>query len=328
MLNGGRIMSFVINVYENETLKYWKKKLKHKWYKIPFLIYKNLEIETFKKNTGTIKPAPEDRNVIIELSDKINSITEDSKVVVVIPAYIKDSYGKKQIERTIDLLKQQTVKAKKIIIIDDCSPYSYQISGVEKIQLSKNQGPANARNIGIQKALDLGADIISFTDSDVLPNIDWIETIIKGFINNRSFQVISGKTLSFNKSWFGLYHDINGTLNGRVFNNSNLLLYGPTCNLSIISEALVEIKFSTDFQLAAGEDIHFCFELLNNGYNIIHDPSVIVYHDYGFKAFNYTRNKGIFIKMFQKYAQGEKVLLDKIDTYYSYLNKTKEISNR
>ena len=29
-------MSFIVNVQDNDTLKYWKDKLKGKWYRYPF----------------------------------------------------------------------------------------------------------------------------------------------------------------------------------------------------------------------------------------------------------------------------------------------------
>jgi glycosyltransferase involved in cell wall biosynthesis len=328
MFIGGNQMSFVINVYENETLKYWKMKLKGKWYKYPFLMLKNLEIETFQKNVNNIEHREENKEAKFTFVNVMNNVNIDSSVMVVIPVYVKDLRGRMQIERTIQLLKKQTIKPKNIIIVDDCSPVNYCHDGTEFIKVPINQGPANARNIGINKAIELGADIISFTDSDVLPSLNWIECVLHSFISNKFGHLISGKTISYNKNLFGLYHDINGTLNGRKFKDSDLLLYGPTCNLSIVSKALINKNFSTDFPLAAGEDIHLCFVLLSNGYNILHDPSVIVRHDYGYRFLRFKENKKAFVNMFVKYSRGESILLNKIPDYYSYLNKTIEISNK
>ena len=169
-------------------------------------------------------------------------------------------------------------------------------------------------------------DIIAFTDSDVILPVNWTENILKGFIGNREYQILSGKTISYRNTWFDFYHNINGTLNGRRFKNSKQLLYGPTCNLAIEAKILDNIRFSLEFPLAAGEDIEFCFRLLESGYNIGHVPNLVIYHDFGYKSLRFYKNKKSFIKQFVKYAKGEKVLLKCIPEYYHYMSETREIS--
>ena len=322
-------MSFVVNVMENDTLKYWSNKLKGKWYKYPFLLSKNMEIDSFHSAF-----AYEINNVVqysgiteFPITNKKNSINIDSKIAIVVPIYVSNKKTVKQIERLIKSIDKLKRKPDFVFLIDDCSPRTYQSYGHKVIKLETNGGPARARNVGIDMAIELEADIIAFTDSDVILPTNWTEKIIEGFIKNREFQVLSGKTVSYHKTWYDLYHNINGTLNGRKFKNSKQLLYGPTCNLAIEAKVIKNIRFSLEFPLAAGEDIEFCFRLLKNENNIGHYHEMAVYHDFEYKYFGFKKNKQSFIKQFVKYAKGEKVLLKLIPEYYFYLNETNEISN-
>lgn len=109
----------------------------------------------------------------------------------------------------------------------------------------------------------------------------------------------SGKTVSSGTTWFDTYHDINGTLNGRMFKRSAVLLYGPTCNLAISQAAAKEITFDECFKNAACEDIDFCFRLLGAGYRLVHRESMLVRHDYQFRAGAFFANVARFIRQFR-----------------------------
>jgi GT2 family glycosyltransferase len=187
-----------------------------------------------------------------------------------------------------------------------------------------NSGPAKARNLGKKIALENNSDIIAFTDTDCILSENWIETIINSFQNKKEFQILSGNTVSFDKNWFGVYHNLNGTLNGRKFKNSENLLYGTTANLAITKEVAQNIDFSEDFPLAAGEDIEFCFRANQAGFAITHIPQMIVFHNYGY-ANNLLKSLKLFYCQFKRYGQGEVTLLQKVPEYYAYFDKTEEI---
>jgi len=320
-------MSFVINVMENDTLKYWRNKLRWKWYQIPFLMSKNVEIESFMSEYS--KPVSFDYvgPRVFEVSEKRNKINLTSKIAVVVPIYVNSLKSKRQVEKLIKSIHNQDRKANFVFLVDDCSPLEYETFGYDIYKMMKNGGPAKARNFGIELSIDARADIISFTDSDVVLPSNWTESIISTFVENRFMQAISGITVSYRKTWYDLYHNINGTLNGRRFENSKQLLYGPTCNFAIEVRSLDSLTFSEDFPLAAGEDIEFCFQFLKKGNNIGHGSKVKIYHDFGYIPFKSRKNKASFIKVFKKYAKGEKILLEKIPEYYYFLNETNEISN-
>ena len=321
-------MSFIINIMENDTLKYWKNRLKRKWYKTAFLLSKNTEIEAFMSEYEKPEPFTYHGITRFEISSKENTISYASKIAIIVPIYVSSISGKIQVERLINSIRKQDRLADNVFLIDDCSPFEYETFGYHVIKMKQNGGPAKARNYGIDLAKKHGADVIAFTDSDVVLPSNWISSILDSFIKNRFMQAISGRTISYGKTWYDLYHNVNGTLNGRKFKDSKQLLYGPTCNFAVEAKALDNHYFSIDFPLAASEDIDFCFKFLERGNNIGHESNVIVYHDFGYKLFAIRENKQKFIKVFKKYAKGEKILLKKIPEYYYFLNQTIEISNK
>lgn len=324
----GDNMSFVINFFENDTIKYWKKKLKGKWYKLPFLMSKNLEIDSFLEEYTKPPLFEYGGEKVFKLSTKRNNIIPSSKVAIVVPVFVRNDKGKKQVEALIQSIKKQNIEPDFVFLVDDCSPSKYQTYGLNVTKMDTNGGPAKARNKGIELAVKNGADIIAFTDSDVILTEDWVGNIKKFFIENKQYQALSGKTVSYGNTWYDLYHDVNGTLNGRKFKELDQLLYGPTCNFAIDIKALDNLRFSVDFPLAAGEDIDFCFQFLKKRNNIGYANNVKIYHDFGFEKWRYFTNKNSFKNVFKKYAKGEKVLLKRIPEYYYFLNETREISNR
>ena len=266
-------MSFIYNVTQNDAMKYWSKKLKNKWYRLLFLLTKNIEIDIFLKNhLVQSNLQKKDTKIHLSRSDYKNNILDEykSSIVVVIPFFIQDNIGVKQLSNLIKSLQHQTFKPKAIILVDDGSNIEYQIpqiDSLEVIKLQSNNGPAYARNVGIEKAITTyNAKIIAFTDSDVVVSKEWIENIYNGFKNYPKAAALSGHTYSLGHTWFDKYHNINGTLNGRAFKDINYLLYAPSCNLAIISDCLLNIHFDCDFPLSAGEDIHLCFQFLQKNF--------------------------------------------------------------
>ncbi len=92
-------MSFIYNVTQNDTMKYWSKKLKGKWYRLLFLLTKNIEIDIFLKNhLVQTNLQNKDMNICLSNSDYKNNIVNEDKnsIVVIIPIFIRDNMGIKQ----------------------------------------------------------------------------------------------------------------------------------------------------------------------------------------------------------------------------------------
>lgn len=217
------------------------------------------------------------------------------------------------------------MRPNEIIIIDDCSPIKFTFPDNLKVEkLQKKSGPAKARNIGKKIALTIGSDIIAFTDTDCILSENWVSTITQSFLANKDFQILSGDTPAFDQGWFGTYHNINGTLNGRQLKKSDRLLYGTTANLAVTREVAEQIDFNENFPIAAAEDIEFCFNANKQGFAIKYVPTMTVFHNYGYNG-QLFKNLKRFKQQFIKYGQGEKILLTEIPNYYAYFDRTEEI---
>ncbi|MCC6836975.1 MAG: glycosyltransferase [Bacteroidia bacterium] len=315
-------MSSLSNLPYGKILDYWYEKLEGNQYRRKFIATKMIEVFTFKSYSGNHKgkydhsefPAP-----------RINEVPGNPIISIVIPAFIKTDQDRINMKALLLSIEQQTLKPDFVIVIDDCSPLQYTYScGILLNRLDQNSGPAKARNKGKQIALQYKSDIVCFADTDCILAMNWIETIKKNFLIQREFNILSGNTVSFDVHWYGTYHNINGTLNGRVIKNSDRLLYGTTANLAITSKVASMINFNENFPFAAGEDIEFCFRANTNGFSIKHVPEMIVKHNYGYSGNTYKSFKK-FRGLFKKYGAGEKILLKHIPEYYAYFNQTNEI---
>jgi len=315
-------MSSLSNLPYGKILDYWYEKLKGKPYRYKFLLTKTVEVFTFKSHSGNFSNK---HNYFDFPAPKKNSVPGNPRLSIVIPVFINSEKDRKDLTNLLKSIENQTKKPNDIIVINDCSPINYTYPDtVRACRLDQNYGPAYARNIGKKLAFESGSDIIAFVDTDCILTENWVSTITKAFIENRDFQLLSGDTPAFDQSWFGTYHNINGTLNGRQLKNTERLLYGTTANLAITSEVAEKIDFNENFPIAAAEDIEFCFNANERGFAIKYIPTMTVYHNFGYNR-KLIKNIRRFRQQFKKYGQGEKILLKVIPNYYAYFDRTNEI---
>lgn len=311
-----------------ETILYWLRKPSIKSCRWRFLGTKIIEMFSFKKKAIRLPTNEEAAADYIEFAQaKKNSIGPNCKIGVVIPCYCNSKISQLQIERLAHCLASQTEKPIVVFFVDDCSPVSFSVKGCPNavvLKQNENKGPAAARSLGLNHALRAGCDIIAFTDSDCVPSKEWLSEVKSTFLNNDMCSIVSGKTTSFGNTWFNRYHELNGTLNGRKFRGTDNLLYGPTCNLAITASVGKNVFFDEDFPLAAGEDINFCLKANRLGYLIKHNPLMIIQHDFGYLGKLFYDLKR-FIRQFERYAEGEDVLIRKNPSYYIYFEQTEEI---
>ncbi len=316
-------MSSISNLPYGKILDYWYEKLKGHKHKNKFLLTKFIEAFTFK--SISISTNLENEFVPFPIGRKHN-LPIKPKIALVIPVHAKSDKDIQDLKNLFTSIDNLEYKPDFVIVIDDESPLTYNIpKHFLTLNNEVNSGPAKARNRGIKIALFNEADIIAFADSDCILDRNWTKQIIFHFQQNQTCGIVSGNTISKDNHWFGTYHNINGTLNGRKFKNSNRLLYGTTANLAITAEVGKKVKFNETFPNAAGEDIEFCFKANKEGFEINYNREMVVFHNYGYTTKIYESLK-IFRNQFRKYGNGEKILLELIPEYYAYFNETEEIS--
>jgi len=316
-------MSSISNLPYGKILDYWYENLKGHKDRNKFLLTKFFEVFTFKsKNLPTSKdPVFADFPIA-----KKHNLPIKPKIGIVVPIYAKSKKDTNDLQNLFQSILNLEYEPDAVILIDDCSSVNYEFPNhFIQLKQKKNLGPAKARNKGIELVLQQQMDIIAFTDSDCILDKEWTKQIIFHFQKDKNCSLVSGNTISCDKNWFGTYHNINGTLNGRKFQESDKLLYGTTANLAITAEVARQIKFNEQFPDAAGEDIEFCFRANKAGFAIKFNEKVIANHHYGYTK-NFFSNLRKFRKQFMKYGKGESILLEQIPEYYTYFDKTEEIN--
>jgi glycosyltransferase involved in cell wall biosynthesis len=315
-------MSSLSNLPYGKILDYWYEKLSGKQYRYKFLFTKIVEVFIFKSYGGN----GSNRHNYFEFPEPIqNTVSENPKLCIVIPTFLTSENDLQNISNLLNSISKQALQPNEVIIIDDCSPISFSFpASVTFFRLEQNSGPAEARNIGKKLAIEHDSDIIAFTDTDCILSENWISSIVQSFLDFKDFQILSGDTSAHDKNWFGTYHNINGTLNGRQLKNSERLLYGTTANLAITKEVAANIEFNKNFPNAAGEDIEFCFKSNMQGFAIKYIPTMTVFHNFGYSG-RLSKDLKLFIQKFKKYGQSEKILLQQIRNYYVYFDRTNEI---
>src|SRR5262245_32579431 len=129
-------------------------------------------------------------------------ISNRPRISVVVPVY----NGAKTILKTIECVLNQSLKPLEIIIVDDGSTDDTErllcnVDDEITFLRKENGGPASARNLGVRAAK---TDFVAFTDSDCLPDRDWLLNLFRGF-NGPKVGGVGGIVRSADKSAMGQY---------------------------------------------------------------------------------------------------------------------------
>ncbi|MEI7750764.1 MAG: glycosyltransferase [Candidatus Omnitrophota bacterium] len=225
------------------------------------------------------------------------------KIVVVSAVYNEEKY----IGRMIESLMAQTRMPDEVVLVDDGSKdgtaqvieqYAKRYPVIRLIRNS-NQGPAASRNSGWRAAR---ADVAIFTDGDCVPDRDWIEKLMKGFVSD---DVAVPTTVNQGKKQVGA---VAGTY--RTLNKENVLArfvgdeiawryrnvrgevdaHGAY-NLAIRKGVLEEMRgFDESYKAPSGEDWDLTFRI-SRKYKILFAPEAIVAHAHPEAFWPYMRNQ-------------------------------------
>ena len=244
-------------------------------------------------------------------------MNKEPLITVIIPTF----NSMLTIHRCLESLRHLKYENKEIIFVDDGSmdgtcEFLKTQSDIILIE-SQNQGPSRARNLGL---LIAKGDFVAFTDSDCVLKEDWLNELLKGFIefekdnllqngNQPKIAGVGGDQLSptdetlFGKKVqkflkrIGIVADYVKRGGERIFE----IDHNPTCNIMYRRLVLIEAE-GFDESLWPGEDLEMDSLLRNRGYKILYNPRAIVYH------YRPNKVKG-FLKMLFHYGRAQGVLV-------------------
>jgi glycosyltransferase involved in cell wall biosynthesis len=107
-----------------------------------------------------------------------------------ITLYIPCHNAEKTLAQVIEAIKQQTIRPKSILLIDDGSHSPIpSFPGIKTVQHDTNQGLATARNTALEHCL---TPLLAALDSDVAPDPDWLEKLLDA-LNSGNFAGVGGR---------------------------------------------------------------------------------------------------------------------------------------
>jgi len=236
------------------------------------------------------------------------------KFSVVIPTFNRQE----TLRQCLIALQEQDYPDYEVIVIDDGSTdKTAEIIAQEFPQVryfrQQNQGPAVARNYGIQEAI---GEIIAFTDDDCLPPKDWLTRLADGY-KRYPYVVGVGGILqatqeTINSNIFARYEYYNTT---QLYEAKDKEVVGGfecpaggTANMSYLRQTLLDVNgFDENFPVAAGEDADIKLRICNKGYKLLYLPIVVIHkQEYNWPRFRHQCYvRGIGANYFeQKHGSG------------------------
>lgn len=222
------------------------------------------------------------KRIVIMKKIALNHRREIIKISVVVPVFNSEGI----IGRTIEALLGQSLLPREIIIVDDGSTDNtakivkkYPV----KYLYQKNAGPAAARNNGWKHA---HGDIVAFTDSDCIPDKNWLKNLVEPF-KELEVGAVGGAYKTANPEKFlarliGMEIEYRYTRMGKYINAHG------SYNLAVRKQVLEEVNgFCEDYPVPTAEDFDLCFKIVEKGYKIafVKKAKVAGFHRESFKRY-------------------------------------------
>jgi GT2 family glycosyltransferase len=210
---------------------------------------------------------------------------------VVIPAY----NAKASISKCLDGLVNQSIDRSEyeVIVVDDGSTDSTAdiVQDFENVRLIKqdNQGPASARNNGAKHAT---GDIILFTDSDCIPEKNWIEQMIRPFNDNAEIVGVKGIYKTDQKELIARFVQAEYEDKYDVLKRDQYIDFVDTYSAGFKRKVFLEFGgYDTSFPVACAEDVELSFRMFSRGYKMVFNPNAIVSHRHPATLTGYLKKK-------------------------------------
>ncbi|MEK7332593.1 MAG: glycosyltransferase, partial [Nitrospirota bacterium] len=152
-----------------------------------------------------------------------------------------------------------------------------------------NAGPAAARNKGAAAAK---GEIILFTDSDCVPEGNWIKEMVNPFKDNRDVVGVKGRYRTKQREATARFVQFEYEDKYRYMQKDKYIDFIDTYSAGFKREIFLEMRgYDTEFPVACAEDVELSFRLSKKGYKMIFNPNAVVYHIHPARLKDYLRKK-------------------------------------
>jgi len=177
----------------------------------------------------------------------------------------------------------------------------------------ENKGLSVARNVGAHAA---SGEIVAYTDSDCVPDPDWLAFLVYKFVRS-GFVAVGGPNFPPPEPHL-VPAAVAASPGGptHVLLNDEVAEHIPGCNMAFTKKALEEIGGFEPVFAAAGDDVDLCWRLQNRGYPIGFSPAATVWH--------YRRNTvKAYLKQQMGYGKAEALLYFKHPYRFNLLGQSR-----
>lgn len=197
-------------------------------------------------------------------------------VSVIVPAF----NAGKTIGQCLQALKQQNYPSDSydVILVDDGSKdttgeiaQGYDITYLWQ----ENCGPATARNKGAKEAK---GEIILFTDSDCVPDSDWVREMVKPF-SDQSVIAVKGAYKNKQKSIVARFAQLEFEERFEMLKKAESIDMVDTYSAGFRKDTFLRLGgFDTSFPVANNEDTELSYRMTKMGFKMVFNPNAIVFH--------------------------------------------------
>lgn len=176
-----------------------------------------------------------------------------------------------------------------------------------------NKGLSVARNVGADAG---NGEIIAYTDSDCVPDPDWLSFLVYRFVRS-GFVAVGGP--NFPPPEPSLVPAAVAVSPGgptHVLLDDEVAEHIPGCNMAFTKQALLEVNGFEPIFAAAGDDVDFCWRLQNRGHAVGFSAAATVWH--------YRRNTvQAYLKQQMGYGKAEALLYFKHPYRFNLLGQSR-----
>lgn len=209
-------------------------------------------------------------------------------ISIVIPAYNSE----KTIGECLSSLLNQTKKPDEIIVVDDGSEDRTKdiVRKFKNVILleQKHKGPAVARNIGAKRAK---GEILLFTDSDCMPNKDWVSEMTKPF-ENKEIVGVQGRYETKQNGLIARFTQLEIEDRYDRMRKFETIDFVGSYSAGYRKRTFIEFNgFDESFPTASGEDPELSFKLSKAKHKMVLNDKAVVYHNHVSSLRAYLRQK-------------------------------------